>query len=619
MHSNSVACCWRPTARVWAFALAAGFAATGSVGAQQHDIAVAPPPGATGDAAKFRFLYDPLAAWPDTMLWSYNASGAPAAFSNASTVTSAMQQAISTWTSVCNIHAAYGGPTSVAPENTVADAENGPQPDLVNVLGWKATPSGIAGYTVGYPGFTEGGGLSPIVDADVVIDPAKVTTGDFLSRLLLHEFGHVLGINHSQLNATLMSGPPWSDYNALGTLTQDDIRACRCLYGPPPGVSAGVLCSAPPILDFGSQSTGSSSQQSFQIGNGGNASVTIASVSASPGTWQTSGCGAGTTIGPGASCSMQVTFAPATAGDQGGFVTIDVGESSPYRIKLVGASTGSPSAGISSNPASVDFGEVPIETVAVSQRVKVRNDGSSPVTIASLQFQGAQANEFDRSGQCKAGLVIGAGANCYADMGFNPAATGNRSTQFVVTLNDGRSISVPLKGKGGAPLPSQEPVLAQPVTVVEFYRAVSDHYFITIAPDEIAALDTGLFPGWARTGLSFKAYAVSQPGYSPICRFYLPPPADSHFYSASPAECAQVAALQPSFVLESTAVMHLAVPNPVSGVCPGGSIPIYRVWNQRPDTNHRYTTDINLRNQMVAKGYVPEGSGPDAVTFCSPQ
>jgi len=102
--------------------------------------------------------------------------------------------------------------------------------------------------------------------------------------------------------------------------------------------------------------------------------------------------------------------------------------------------------------------------------------------------------------------------------------------------------------------------------VVEFHNSILDHYFITADPLEATAVDNGSAgPGWSRTGLTFKAYAVAQTGYSPICRFYLPPPADSHFYSASPQECAAVAASNPSFILESTSVMQLAQPNPISG------------------------------------------------------
>ena len=44
---------------------------------------------------------------------------------------------------------------------------------------------------------------------------------------------------------------------------------------------------------------------------------------------------------------------------------------------------------------------------------------------------------------------------------------------------------------------------------------------------------------------------------------------------------------------------------------------LYRVWNQRTDSNHRYVTDRRVRDQMVAaRGYVAEGYGPHAVTMC---
>lgn len=583
-----------------------------------HDVTVAPPPGTAGADAKFRFLFDPVAAWPQTMFWNYNSTGAPAAFANASTVANAMQQAISTWASVCNIQAAYGGPTTTNPEATVMEAENGAQPDRVNVLAWRPTPSGIAGYTVAHPGFTEGG-VWPIIDADVMIDPNKVTTLEFLQRLLLHEFGHALGVNHSQFDGTLMSGPPYSVYNSMSSLTQDDIRGCRCLYGAPPGVTGGLLCSTPPVLEFGTVGAGATAQQSFQISNTGNAPTSIASVTTSSPAWQVSGCGAGTTLQQSVSCSMTVTFAPTSAGDQSGFVSIDVGEATPYRIKLVGASSGG-AGGVPLSPDTdqVDFGQVPVATSAATRRIRFANPGPSSVTISTMQFQGAQATEFVRSGVCRIGLVMTANSQCTVDIGFTPSASGKRSAQFVITASDGRAVSLPVSGSGLTTVPTPEPTLATPVTVLEYYHQATDHYFVTIAADEIAALDTGLFPGWVRTGLSYKAYAVSQPGYSPICRFWLPAPANSHFYSASPAECAVVQQMIPNAVLESTAVMHLALPNPISGACAGGTKPVYRVWNHRPDTNHRYTTDINVRNQMVAKGFVAEGSGPDAVALCAP-
>jgi len=165
---------------------------------------------------------------------------------------------------------------------------------------------------------------------------------------------------------------------------------------------------------------------------------------------------------------------------------------------------------------------------------------------------------------------------------------------------------------------------AQPVTVVEYYYPALDHYFITALPSEIAALDSGQFLGWSRTGLTFQAFADPANGTNSVCRFYIPPPAASHFFSASPAECAAVLAKIPvdpnfaSFVLETPSAFYIALPDTATGACPSGTAAVYRLWNQRADSNHRYTADPATKAQMLARGYVAEGYGPDAVIMCTP-
>ncbi len=157
------------------------------------------------------------------------------------------------------------------------------------------------------------------------------------------------------------------------------------------------------------------------------------------------------------------------------------------------------------------------------------------------------------------------------------------------------------------------------VDVVEYYHGALDHYFISSLPADIAALDSGALKGWARTGLTFKAYDGPAPGTSPVCRFYIPPAlGNSHFYSASPAECAEVAAKFPAFSYESPSVMYVGLPDAATGACSGGWTPVYRLWNRRPDSNHRYTTDRNVRADMLARGYVAEGYGPEGVAMCAP-
>jgi hypothetical protein len=163
-------------------------------------------------------------------------------------------------------------------------------------------------------------------------------------------------------------------------------------------------------------------------------------------------------------------------------------------------------------------------------------------------------------------------------------------------------------------------------TVVEYYNASLDHYFMTPLANEIAVLDAGQIAGWMRTGLVFDASATAGSGFNPVCRFYIPPVhGDSHFFSASTHECAAVAAkigVDPNFsdyIEETPAEFYIALPDTASGACPAGTSPVYRLWNGRADSNHRYTADRAARDAMISRGYIPEGYGPDGVAMCTPR
>jgi uncharacterized protein DUF5648 len=167
-------------------------------------------------------------------------------------------------------------------------------------------------------------------------------------------------------------------------------------------------------------------------------------------------------------------------------------------------------------------------------------------------------------------------------------------------------------------------VPATPVTSVEFFNATLNHYFISALAPDIDALDSGRFAGWVRTNLNFMVYpsqASGGAGVSPVCRILIPPPADSHFFSASPQECADTLTKFPFMIKETDAAFFIALPvttGPMAGACPAGTIPVYRVFNNRADGNHRYTTSRAVRDQMVALGGTAEGYGDDAVIMCAP-
>lgn len=169
------------------------------------------------------------------------------------------------------------------------------------------------------------------------------------------------------------------------------------------------------------------------------------------------------------------------------------------------------------------------------------------------------------------------------------------------------------------------PARSATLDAIEYYNASLDHYFVTALADEIAKLDAGDFAGWKRTGQQFPVFDPAAPvaGASPVCRFYGVPAAglDSHFYSASPAECEAVRQRFPGAWIEETDnAFGIWLPDTLTGQCPTGSTPVYRAWNDRIDSNHRFTTDPATLRAMVAKGYIAEGYGPAAmpVAMCAP-
>ena len=162
------------------------------------------------------------------------------------------------------------------------------------------------------------------------------------------------------------------------------------------------------------------------------------------------------------------------------------------------------------------------------------------------------------------------------------------------------------------------------VLAVEYYYSAWNFYFVTAFPDEIAALDGGAFGGlWQRTGQRFQVWPQPNAMSTPTCRFFSIAfaPKSSHFYTPFPSEC-QYVETNPADVaaweFENIAFyIQLADAN---GNCPGGTIPLYRLYNNGMGgaPNHRYTINALIFNQMIAQGWVFEGNGNTKVFACVP-
>lgn len=165
------------------------------------------------------------------------------------------------------------------------------------------------------------------------------------------------------------------------------------------------------------------------------------------------------------------------------------------------------------------------------------------------------------------------------------------------------------------------------VNVVEYHNATYGRYFLTASAPDIDALDSGRIAGWKRTGESLLTFDRGPGVVVSVCRYYYPTgDIGSHFFSASAEECASVGAQVQGAQLETAAAFYVALPDKVTGACPGNvtvgivtyvkTEPIYRVWDAVGGFEHRYTHVRALRDQWVAEGWKAEGYGPDAVAMC---
>ena len=152
-------------------------------------------------------------------------------------------------------------------------------------------------------------------------------------------------------------------------------------------------------------------------------------------------------------------------------------------------------------------------------------------------------------------------------------------------------------------------------TVWEFYNTTLNHYFITADAGEANGIDSGAAgPGWSRTDHTFKAYPLNGGSGSPVCRFYGPPPVNSHFYTADSGECAFVQTTA-GWIYEGH---RFNIGRPSGTSCASGTVPVYRSYNNGfvtgAGSNHRYTTNTTVHQNMLNSGWINEG-----VVFCSPQ
>jgi centrosomal CEP192-like protein/ASPM-SPD-2-Hydin domain-containing protein len=137
----------------------------------------------------------------------------------------------------------------------------------------------------------------------------------------------------------------------------------------------------------------------------------------------------GTSIGPGAQCTITVTFAPKTSGTQTGTVTIsDSASNSPQSISLKGAGM----LPVTLTPTTLAFGTQTVGTTSAPKTETVSNNQKVTLTITSISITGANASDFAETGTT-CGSTLSAGAKCTVTLTFTPSAKGARNATLKLT------------------------------------------------------------------------------------------------------------------------------------------------------------------------------------------
>ena len=214
------------------------------------------------------------------------------------------------------------------------------------------------------------------------------------------------------------------------------------LSGTATSTPVGQLTLSPASLNFGNVAVGGNSTLTSTLTNSGQAAANISQVNVTGAGFTVSGLVAPATLNPGNSVTLQVKYAPGSAGAASGSVSI-VSDAlgSPATLALSGTGL---QPGLSLLPGSISFGNV-VVGITNSQTVKITNSGNASLTISQATLTGSG---FSTSGLTTP-LTLAAGQASTFTVLFAPAAAGSVSGSLALTSNAPNSpASIPLSGSG---------------------------------------------------------------------------------------------------------------------------------------------------------------------------
>jgi hypothetical protein len=204
----------------------------------------------------------------------------------------------------------------------------------------------------------------------------------------------------------------------------------------------------PSSASFGSVTVGSNNSQTFKISNPGTAALNLSQALLAGTGFSYSGMTAPLSVAPGGSASFTVSFAPNSATNFSGNLTLmNNSPNSPYVLSFSGTGIAS-TPQLSVSPTSLNFGSLTTGTSA-TQTVTLKNTGNANLSISQDSMSGSG---FTLSGMALP-VTLSAGQSASFSVAFAPTASSSYSGTVTVTSNAVNSpTTITLAGSGAAPV-----------------------------------------------------------------------------------------------------------------------------------------------------------------------
>ncbi|MBV9889886.1 MAG: choice-of-anchor D domain-containing protein, partial [Rhizobacter sp.] len=223
-----------------------------------------------------------------------------------------------------------------------------------------------------------------------------------------------------------------------------------------------VATVTPTSLAFSQVIGTMSATQTVRVANTGSASLALAGVAVSgaqASEFPIVATTCGSAVAAGASCTVDVAFAPAAIGARSASLVVShnaAGGPSTVALNGTGSATPQPVVSVSNNV--IDLGTQALGSSATGS-VTLTNTGQAALLVSALTVAGTAAGDYTLVGTCQAGAALAIGQSCTLSARFAPTALGTRAASVTVSSN-APTATVGLTGTGTAaatPTPALAP------------------------------------------------------------------------------------------------------------------------------------------------------------------